>query len=79
MSQPRRTLEQIFQAQVQTLALTLQPFTVVKYDYVARYFVSYLQSTFPEVHRLTTPSRSPYAGLVSLALRTAPADWQPYS
>ena len=50
MSQPRRTLEQIFQAQVQNLALTLQPFTVVKYDYVGRHFVSYLRSTFPEVY-----------------------------
>jgi len=60
MSQPRRTLEQIFQAQVQTLALTLQPFTVVKYDYVARHFVSYLRSTFPEVRRLSQLRRDPH-------------------
>lgn len=60
MSQPRRTLEQIFQAQVQTLALTLQPFTVVKYDYVARHFISYLRSTFPEVRRLSQLRRDPH-------------------
>ena len=60
MSQLPRTLEQIFQAQVQTLALTLQPFTVVKYDYVARHFVSYLRSTFPEVRRLSQLRRDPH-------------------
>jgi hypothetical protein len=60
MSQPRRTLEQIFQAQVKNLALTLQPFTVVKYDYVARHFVSYLRSTFPEVRRLSQLRRDPH-------------------
>ena len=60
MSQPRRTLEQIFQAHVQTLALTLQPFTVVKYDYVARHFVSYLRSTFPDVRRLSQLRRDPH-------------------
>jgi len=37
------------QAKGVTLALTLQPFTVVKYEYVARYFVGYLRATFPEV------------------------------
>ena len=39
MKQSRQSLEQIFQAQVDNLSLTLQPFTVVKYQYVARYFV----------------------------------------
>jgi hypothetical protein len=60
MSQPRRTLEEIFQAHVQTLALTLQPFTIVKYDYVARHFVSYLRSTFPDVRRLSQLRRDPH-------------------
>jgi site-specific recombinase XerD len=60
MSQPRQTLEQIFQTQVQTLALTLQPFTVVKYDYVARHFVGYLRATFPEVRRLSQLRRDPH-------------------
>ena len=60
MSQPRQTLEQIFEAQVQTLSLTLQPFTVVKYEYVARRFVGYLRATFPEVHRLSQLRRDPH-------------------
>lgn len=60
MSQPRQTLEQIFEKQVQTLALTLQPFTVVKYQYVARYFVGYLHETFPEVRRLSQLRRDPH-------------------
>jgi len=76
MSQPRRTLEQIFQAHVQTLALTLQPFTVVKYDYVARHFVSYLRSTFPDVRRLSQLRRDPhmlvgFAGSANCARRLA--------
>ena len=60
MSQPRQSLEQIFEAQVQTLSLTLQPFTVVKYQYVARRFVGYLRATFPEVHRLSQLRRDPH-------------------
>jgi site-specific recombinase XerD len=60
MSRPRRSLEHIFQAQVQNLALTLQPFTVVKYEYVARHFVGYLRATFPEVHRLSQLRRDPH-------------------
>jgi len=60
MSKPRQTLEQIFEAQVQTLALTLQPFTVVKYAYVARHFVGYLRATFPEVRRLSQLRRDPH-------------------
>jgi len=60
MSQPRQTLEQIFEKQVQTLSLTLRPFTVVKYQYVARYFVGYLRETFPEVRRLSHLRRDPH-------------------
>jgi site-specific recombinase XerD len=60
MSRPGRSLEQIFEMQVQTLALTLQPFTVVKYQYVAHHFVSYLRATFPEVHRLSQLRRDPH-------------------
>lgn len=60
MSPRRQTLEQIFEAQVQTLALTLQPFTVVKYEYVARHFVGYLRATFPEVRRLSQLRRDPH-------------------
>ncbi len=60
MSQPRQSLEQIFEVQVQTLSLTLQPFTVVKYQYVARRFVGYLRANFPEVRRLSQLRRDPH-------------------
>jgi len=60
MSQSRRSLEQIFETQVQTLALTLQPFTVAKYQYVARHFVGYLRATFPKVCRLSQLRRDPH-------------------
>ncbi len=60
MSQPRQTLEQIFETHVQTLSLTLQPFTVVKYQYVANRFVGYLHATFPEVRRLSQLRRDPH-------------------
>jgi integrase len=55
-----RTLELIFQAQVDNLSLTLQPFTIVKYQYVARYFVAYLRSEFPEICRLSQLQRDPH-------------------
>lgn len=60
MSQPRRSLEEIFETQVRTLSLTLQPFTVVKYQYVARHFVAYLRATFPKVRRLSQLRRDPH-------------------
>ena len=60
MSHTRQTLEQIFEKQVQNLSLTLQPFTVVKYEYVARYFVAYLRNKFPEVRRLSQLRRDPH-------------------
>lgn len=60
MNQPPRSLEQIFEAQVQTLSLTLQPFTVAKYQYVARHFVGYLRATFPKVRRLSHLRRDPH-------------------
>jgi site-specific recombinase XerD len=60
MSQPRQSLEQLFQKQVQTLSLTLQPFTVVKYQYVARHFVAYLRDKFPDVRRLSQLRRDPH-------------------
>jgi site-specific recombinase XerD len=60
MSHTRQNLEQIFHKQVQNLSLTLQPFTVVKYEYVARYFVAYLREYFPEVRRLSQLRRDPH-------------------
>ena len=60
MKQSRQTLEQIFQTQVDNLSLTLQPFTIVKYQYVARYFVAYLRAEFPEIRRLSQLRRDPH-------------------
>ena len=60
MSHTRQSLEQILQKQVDNLSLTLQPFTVVKYQYVARYFVAYLRENFPEVRRLSQLRRDPH-------------------
>jgi site-specific recombinase XerD len=60
MSQPKQSLEQLFERQVQTLSLTLQPFTVAKYQYVAHHFVGYLRATFPEVRRLSQLRRDPH-------------------
>ena len=72
MKQSRHTLEQIFQAQVDNLSLTLQPFTIVKYQYVARYFIAYLRAEFPQVCRLSQLRRDPhmlasFAGFASCA------------
>jgi len=60
MKQSRHTLEQMFQTQVDNLSLTLQPFTIVKYQYVARYFVAYLRADFPEIRRLSQLRRDPH-------------------
>jgi site-specific recombinase XerD len=60
MSHPKQTLEQIFEAQVQNLSLTLRPFTMVKYQYVACRFVGYLRSNFPGVCRLSQIRRDPH-------------------
>ena len=60
MKQSRQRLEQIFQTQIANLSLTLQPFTMVKYEYVARYFVSYLRSDYPEICRLSQLRRDPH-------------------
>ena len=80
MKHSRHSLEQIFQTQVATLSLTLQPFTIVKYEYVARHFVGYLRADLSRgSSTLTTSSRSAYAGLVPLALRVASADRQSYA
>ena len=60
MKQSRQSLEHIFQTQIANLSLTLQPFTMVKYEYVARYFVSYLHSDYPETCRLSQLRRDPH-------------------
>jgi site-specific recombinase XerD len=60
MSRPNITLDQIFETQIQTLALTQRPHTVDNYRYVARRFLAYLHTTFPQVRRLVQLRRDPY-------------------
>ena len=60
MSKPGQSLEKIFEAQLEILSLTLQPFTIVKYRYVATYFVTYLRDTYPDVHRLSQIRLDPH-------------------
>jgi site-specific recombinase XerD len=54
------SLEQIFEAHIQTLALTLRPDTVSGYRGVTRRFLSYLRAAFPRVHRLRQLRRDPH-------------------
>ena len=60
MSQPKQSLEQIFAAHIQTLALTLRRDTVTNYRCVARRFLSYLHDAFPDVRRLSQLRRDPH-------------------
>lgn len=60
MSQPKQSLEQIFAAHIQTLALTPRRDTVTNYRCVARRFLSYLHDAFPEVRRLSQLRRHPH-------------------
>lgn len=54
------TLEQIFEAHIQTLALTLRPGTVKNYRIQTRLFLSYLHETFPQIRRLSQLRRDPH-------------------
>ena len=60
MSRRQPSLEQIFAAQIQTLALTLQPSTVSHYRGTARHFLTYLRTTFPQVHCISQLRRDPH-------------------
>jgi site-specific recombinase XerD len=57
---PSRTLDQIFQTQIQTLGLTLRPSTVDYYRSTARCFLTYLRAAFPQVHQLSQLRRDPH-------------------
>ena len=59
MSQSPSSLEQILEAHIQTLALTLRPATVTTYRCVARGFLGYLHAAFPQVRRLSQLRRDP--------------------
>jgi site-specific recombinase XerD len=54
------SLEQIFEAHIQTLALTLRPDTVSGYRGATRRFLSYLRATFPRLRRLSELRRDPH-------------------
>ena len=64
MSQSRGTLEQIFEAHIRTLALTLaltlRRDTVTNYRCVAHRFLGYLQTAFPQVRRPAQLRRDPH-------------------
>lgn len=60
MKPSRAHLEQIFETQIQTLALTLRPGTADNYRSVTRRFLAYLRGAFPEVRRLSQLRRDPH-------------------
>ncbi len=60
MSPPPARLEPIFEAQIQTLALTLRPGTVDRYRSTARRFLAHLRAAFPKLHRLSQLRRDPH-------------------
>ena len=57
---PANSLEQILEAHIRTLALTLRPDTVSGYRGAARRFLSYLRTAFPQVRRLSQLRRDPH-------------------
>lgn len=60
MSRAQPSLDQIFEAHIQTLALTLRRDTVTNYRCVAHRFLVYLHSAFPPVRRLSQLRRDPH-------------------
>ena len=60
MKPSRTRLEQIFETQLQTLALSRRTSTVDHYRSTARCFLAYLRSAFPQVRRLSQLRRDPH-------------------
>jgi site-specific recombinase XerD len=60
MKPSRPHLEQIFETQIQTLALCLRPATVEGYRSTARRFLAYLRAAFPQLHHLSELRRDPH-------------------
>src|SRR5439155_2924906 len=60
MTPGQSNLEQIFETQIRTLALTLRPSTVDDYRCTARHFRSYLRATCPQLRRLPQLRRDPH-------------------
>ncbi|HVH73090.1 MAG TPA: tyrosine-type recombinase/integrase, partial [Candidatus Dormibacteraeota bacterium] len=53
-------MEQIFETQIRTLALTLRPSTVHNYRYTVRHFLAYLRAAFPQLRWLSELRRDPH-------------------
>jgi site-specific recombinase XerD len=60
MNSSQPSLEQLFEAHIQTLCLSLRPNTVAGYRYIGRRFFAYLHTAFPQVHRLSQLRRDPH-------------------
>jgi site-specific recombinase XerD len=60
MNRSHANLDQIFEAHIQTLALTLRRDTVTNYRCVAHRFLVYLHSAFPQVRRISQLRRDPH-------------------
>jgi site-specific recombinase XerD len=60
MTRRQTSLEQIFETQIQTLALTLRPGTIVNYRSSVRHFLAYLRAAFPALRRLSQLRRDPH-------------------
>ena len=60
MTQRRTSLEQIFETQIRTLALTLRLSTVDIYRSTVRNFLAYLRAAFPKLRRLSQLRRDPH-------------------
>jgi len=62
MSLPKFNIDQILEAQIQALAITLQPNSIACYRSTVRLFVYYLRSDFPRVRRLSQLRREHMLG-----------------
>ena len=60
MSQSTSSFEQIIEAHLQTLALTMRPGTVCGYHTTVRRFLSFLRTAFPQVRRPSQLRRDPH-------------------
>ena len=60
MKPAQPTLDELFEAQIQILATTLQPGTVQQYRACARNFLAYLHARFPHLRKLSQLRRNPH-------------------
>jgi site-specific recombinase XerD len=60
MTQAQLNLEEGLQRQLQTLALTLRPGTIVQYRCLCNGFLSYLRQTFSQIQQLDQLRRTPH-------------------